>query len=360
MKTTTAPLIVCALAALCTTASASSVQADAGPKPARPVSDARAAPARFDSTPPPADHHMHVWSADARDALLRLMAAGSEGEPPQTPTFDGDQVVARLDSAGIDRGVLLSTAYFFGSPDVEFEDEYRRVREENDRVARQAAAHPDRLVAFFGVNPLADYAADEAERCASTPGCVGMKLQLSNSGVDLRNSGHVRELRDFFRRASELDLAIVIHLQTRREDYGRRDVEAFVDRVLPAAPDVTIQVAHMGGNSRFDSATVRAFDALADAMEEHPERMDDVFFDMGLVPFPEQRARGDTARRRTYRRWNRRFAEAVHRVGPDRVLFGTDYPEAQPDQYARRLRESLPLTSAEIRDLYDDRAPYLE
>ena len=350
MRITDVPVILAALLAPCTTF--------VSPSPAEAGADRETV--RSDSAAPPADHHMHVWSADARDALVRLMAAGREGEAPQIPTFDGDQVLAELDSAGIERGVLLSTAYFFGSPDVDFEDERRRVRRENDRVARQVAEHPDRLVAFFGVNPLADYAADEAERCASTPECVGMKLQLANSDVDLRNSGHVRELGDFFRRAGELDLAIIIHLQTRREDFGRRDVEAFVDEVIPAAPDVPVQVAHMGGDSRFDSATVRSFDALADAMEEHPERMDDVFFDMGLVPFPEQRARGDTARQRVYRRWNRRFAEAVRRVGPDRVVFGTDYPEARPGQYARRLRQSLPLTPSEIRDLFDDRAPYLE
>lgn len=350
ISVTDVPVVLATLLTLGTAlVSPSPVEAGADPEPVR-----------SDSVAPPADHHMHVWSADARDALLRLMAAGREGEPPQIPTFDGDQVLAELDSAGIERGVLLSTAYVFGSPDADFEDERRRVRRENDRVARQVAEHPDRLVAFFGVNPLADYAVDEAERCASTPECVGMKLQLANSDVDLRNSGHVRELRDFFRRAGELDLAIVIHLQTRREDFGRRDVEAFVDEVIPAAPDIPVQVAHMGGNSRFDSATVRSFDALADAMEEHPERMDDVYFDMGLVPFPEQRARGDTARQRIYRRWNRRFAEAVRRVGPDRVVFGTDYPEARPGQYARRLRQSLPLTPAEIQDLFDDRAPYLE
>ncbi len=354
MKMSTGYVLVAVLLAFCVTAASPSLPGgDVVPDPV-PES------ARSDSTSPPADHHMHVWSADARDALLRLMAADREAEPPEVPTFEGDQVVARLDSAGIERGVLLSTAYFFGSPDAGFEDEERRVRQENDRVARQVAAHPDRLVAFFGVNPLADYAVDETRRCAAAPECGGMKLQFQNSDVDLRNSGHVRELRSFFRRANELDLAIVVHLQTRRDDYGRRDVEAFVNEVLPAAPDIPVQVAHMGGNSRFDSATVRAFDALADAMEDHPDRMDDVFFDMGLVPFPEQRARGDTARQRMYRRWNRRFADAVRRVGPDRVVFGTDYPEAEPGPYARRLGRSLPMTEQEIRDLFDDRAPYLD
>lgn len=330
----------------------------AGGMPAASGGPAAGGGATADTVAPAADHHMHVWTADARDVLLRLMGRSTEGEPA-IPTFDGEQAAAELDSANIERGVLLSTAYFFGSPDLEIEDERQKVREENDWVARQAAARPDRLVAFFGVNPLADYAAAEAERCASVPECAGMKIQLANSDVDLRDPEDAARLRSFFATANDLGLPVIVHLQTRREDFGRPDVNAFVDQVLPAAPDIPIQVAHMGGDSRFDSATVRSFDALADALEDHPERTDDVFFDMGLVPFPPQRARGDTARQAIYRRWNRRFAEAVRRVGPDRVVFGTDYPEAKPGPYARRLRESLPLTDAEIRDLYDDAAPYL-
>lgn len=316
---------------------------------------------RADGSPviPPADHHMHVWSSAARDALVEMISAGREGPPPELPIFDGGDAAGRLDSAGIERGVLLSTAYLFGSPDLEVDDERRMVREENDWVARQAATHPERLVAFFGVNPLSGYAPEVVEHCVETEMCAGMKLQLANSDLDFHDPEDVGRLRAFFAELQERGLPVVIHLQTRRDGFGAAEVDVFVDEVLPAAPDVPVQVAHMGGNSRFDSATVRSFDALARAIEDHPRRMDDVFFDMGLVPFPPQRARGDTARQRVYRRWNRRFAEAVRRVGLDRVVFGTDYPEAKPGPYARRLRESLPLADSEIDDLYEDRAPYL-
>lgn len=308
---------------------------------------------------PPADHHMHVWSADGRDALVRLIAQGREGPAPELPTFHGSDVIARLDSAGTSTGVLLSTAYTFGSPDLDVAREREQVREENDWVARQAAEHPERLVAFFGVNPLVDYAADVIEHCTATPECVGMKLQLANSDIDFHDAGNVSSLQSFFSVLAEHELPVIVHLQTRTSDFGADEVNVFVDEVLPAAPNVPVQIAHMGGNSRFDSATVRSFDALVRAIRDHPQRMDGVFFDMGLVPFPPQRAQGDTARQKIYRRWNRRFAAAVREVGPDRVMFGTDYPEAKPGPYARRLRESLPLADSTITDLFDDRAPYL-
>lgn len=323
--------------------------------PAQPA-DAEAEP---DGAAPVADHHMHVWSGDARDALVRLLAERRGGKPPTLPVFDGGDAVARLDSAGIPTGVLLSTAYFFGSPDVDFADERRKTRAENDWVARQAGEFPDRLLAFFSVNPLTGYASGEVQHCARTPVCGGMKLHLANADFDFRDSTHVDRLRSFFRSCQAERLPVVIHLQTRNEDFGGEEVRVFVDRVLPAAPEIPVQVAHMGGNSRFDSATVRAFDALSRAIRDHPERMDDVYFDMALVPFPPQRARGDTARQNLYRRWNRRFAEAVREVGAERIVFGTDYPEARPGPYSRRLRQSLPLADSTILELYQNRAPYL-
>lgn len=327
--------------------------------PAAGVATAAGGGPAADPSAPAADHHMHVWSEEGRDMLLRLLEVLQDDPPQQVPAFGADQVVEQLDAAGIERGVLLSTAYFFGSPDVEVESERRKVLRENDWVAGQAARHPDRLVAFFGVNPLADYARDEAERCAATPECVGMKLHLANSDLDFHDADDVDRLRAVFATAGDLDLAVVVHLQTRDEDFGGDEVDTFVDEVLPAAPDVPVQVAHMGGSSDFDAPARRAVRAFARAFDEHPERTRNVFFDMGLVPRLPTRAQGDSARRKQYEEMNRRFVEAVRELGPDRVVFGTDFPEAQPATYVRGLREALDMTEEELADLFDDRAPYL-
>ncbi|MFW6079274.1 MAG: amidohydrolase family protein, partial [Gemmatimonadota bacterium] len=278
-----------------------------------------AADACRDTLPmPAADHHMHVWNEEGRDALVRLLGELRAGEPPAIPTFDGDQVAARLDSAGIDRGVLLSNAYLYGSPDVRFDDEYGQVRAQNDWVAGEAARHPDRLVAFFGVNPLADYAGTEVERCAEVSACLGIKLHFANSDVDLHDPEHVRRLRSVFARADARGLAIAVHLRTRREEFGEMEVEIFIDRVASAAPHVPIQVAHMGGSSGFDAATQRLFMAFAAQLEAHPERTRNIIFDMALVPMLLDAGRGGAAARERIETMNRRFAEAVRTVGPDR------------------------------------------
>jgi len=97
------------------------------------------------------------------------------------------EVLAALDSAGVARAAVLSSAYLFGMPDVGFENQQASVMAENDYVSREVAKHRERLVGFCSVNPLAEYAMSEVTRCSTLPGMVGLKLHFANSDVDLRN-----------------------------------------------------------------------------------------------------------------------------------------------------------------------------
>lgn len=318
-------------------------------------------PASLEPVVPPADHHVHLWSSDARDLLVRAQkAVGQEViAEEQARPLSAEDALAALDSAGIERGVLLSTAYFFGIPDVEVEDEYAKVRAENDYVGRQVEARPDRLVGFFSANPLADYAFDEMERLADHEAFAGLKLHLGNSDVSLRDSADVARLREVFGRANELDLAVVIHLGGRSESFGAPDAEAFVEEVLPAAPDVPIQVAHMGGPGGLGPGTRAAAGVFAAALEEHPERTRNLVFDLSGVPHPTYLARGDTALVRRIEQLNRAFVQTARGLGFDRVLYGSDWPAVPMARYLDGVREDLPLSDEEFRDLVDDPAPYL-
>ena len=311
---------------------------------------------------PPADHHMHAWTAEARAALAAVTSDTVAAPEPAADydTLDADNVIAVLDSAGVRYGVLLSVAYGYGAPDVRVAGEYRKVKEENDWVARQASAYPERLAAFFSVNPLAEYAVRETRRCATTRHCVGVKLHLANSDIDLRNPDEVAHLRDLFGIANELGLAVTIHLQTRREEYGAREVDAFIDHVLPAAPDIPVQVAHLGGNSLYDEATRRAVKAVTAALEDHPERMRNVFLDLAAVPVPEYLVSdGDSASLADVRTMNRRLAEGVQDIGLDRIVYATDWPVVSLPDYLAGTRRDLPLDRAKLRELIAGTAPYL-
>lgn len=341
----------------------------AGP-PADALPDARrgaggvgapAATGTADTLPrPPADHHVHVSSRDALDALLQIQEAVDQQviDPEKARPRDADDVIATLDSAGVRRGVLLSTAYMFGIPDVDFENERARVRAENDYVADQVRRRPDRLVGFCSVNPLADYALEEIDRCAGIPQLSGLKLHLANSDVSLRDSADLERLAAVFERADRHGLPIVIHLQNRAGDYGRRDVENFLERVLPAAPDVPVQVAHLGGNGGYGEDNAAAVEVFAEALRQRPDRTANLFFDLAASPIPVHRARGDSALLEQVRTINRMAAEGVRALGPDRIVYGSDWPAAS-GRYLEGIRASLPLPDSILADLLDDPAPYL-
>src|SRR5205085_3816070 len=107
-----------------------------------------------------------------------------------------------------------------------------------------------------GVNPLKDYAVAEVERCAVDPFLkAGLKLHFGNSDVDLDNAEHVQRLRRVFRAANDRRMAIVIHMHpsfTRQRPYGAKQARAFLDEVLPSAPDVPVQIAHLTGAGTYD------------------------------------------------------------------------------------------------------------
>src|SRR3954466_7728220 len=92
---------------------------------------------------PVIDYHQHLVSPAA--------AARSTTLPPMTAR----DLISALDSAGIERALLLSVAYQFANPNrPAVANEYEAVKAENDWNSGQAAQFPARLRAFCGVNPL--------------------------------------------------------------------------------------------------------------------------------------------------------------------------------------------------------------
>ncbi|HJQ12405.1 MAG TPA: amidohydrolase family protein [Gemmatimonadaceae bacterium] len=296
---------------------------------------------------PTADHHQHLFSPD----LAAILATSNPAFRPITAR----EVIANLDSAGIRKAVLLGTAYLYGSPSRNFPDEYARVRAENDWDAAQAALYPDRLIAFCGFNPLKDYALDEIERCSKDPRLNrGIKLHFGNSDVQVDNPHHVARLAQIFRAANAHHMAMVIHMRaslSRKRPYGAQQARIFLEQLLPSAPDVVVQVAHLAGTGPGydDPPADSAMAVLADAVQRGDPRTKNLWFDVTTVAdaktTPQQAAL---------------IAQRIRQVGVRRVLYGSDAAAAgnpKPRELWTAFRR-IPLTENEFGQIAHNVAPY--
>ena len=265
-------------------------------------------------------------------------------------------VIAHLDSAGIRRALLLSVAYIWGSPVRTVENEYAKVRAENDWTAAQAAEYPERLQAFCGFNPLEEYALGELERCARDSSLKGgIKLHFGNSDVRLENPAHVEQIRRVFQAANKHGMVIVVHLRANismKRPYGPPQARAFLEQLLPAAPDIPIQVAHLAGTGPGydDPPSDSVMAVLAAAVEKRDPRTRRLWFDVTSVVDREISAANAAL-----------VAKRIRQVGIDRILYGSDAAAggnlAPRENWAAFRR--LPLTDAEFRTIAENVAPYL-
>lgn len=297
---------------------------------------------------PRADHHQHLFSP----GIAALIAA--PGKAPQE--LDAQALVRLLDAAGIDKAALLSVAYMYGKPGRKVEDEYAKVRAENDWTAAQAARYPGRLVAFCSFNPLSDYALAELARCARTPGLSrGIKLHFGNADVQLELPEHARRLREVFAAANASRMAIVVHMRasvSKQRPYGAAQASVFLEKLLPAAPDVVVQVAHFAGTGPGydDPPSDAAMAVLAEAAERGDPRTRNLWFDIASMANGELTA-GQQAL----------LAKRIRQVGAGRVLYGSDAAlgdNLRPREAWAALR-GLPLTPDEVARIAANLAPYL-
>ena len=290
------------------------------------------------------DYHQHLLSP-------WVAALGS-----MPGSFTARDLIPLLDAAGVRRALVLSQAYQYGSPNrPAVPEEYKQVKRENDWTAHQAAEFSDRLRAFCGVDPLKPYAIAEIERCAKDPYLhYGLKLHFGNSDVDLDDPHHVNQLRRVFRTADEHGMAIVVHLHPsihKHRPYGAKEAKIFLSQVLPSAPNVSVQIAHLAGAGGFgDPAVDRALLVFISAIGKQDRRVAHVYFDIcGVAGSGEWESKKNL------------IAYRIRQIGVERILWGSDGAfggGVTPAQALESYRK-LPLTKDEFRTIDTNRAPYM-
>ncbi|HKF07057.1 MAG TPA: amidohydrolase family protein [Candidatus Sulfotelmatobacter sp.] len=315
---------------------------------------------------PVADHHAHLQSPAAARLLNEAARAHPEEADEQKPLTAND-LVSALDAAGIQRSTALSEAYLLGTDLVHVPDEAKVVNEENEWTLGQVRQYPTRLVGFCSVNPLRAYARAAIEHCEQIGLRGGLKLHLATAHFRFENAEHVRQLRDIFREANRLRMPVLIHLHPDDENWnGKSSAQIFLNQVLPEAPDVPVQVAHMVGWGGYDRSSDDALSAFADACEHRAPVCNRLYFDIsgtivpplapGATPHGELRYVYEVLK--SFPEGPARIAANARRIGLNRILFATDWPVFTPKDYIKTLRTRLPLTPADIDQIFRNTAPY--
>jgi len=293
---------------------------------------------------PSVDHHQHLFS----QTYVDFQASGLK-------TITAQNVIELLDKAGIQRAVLLSTAYSYGKPGKEPPDEYAKVKAENDWTAAQADLYPKRLIAFCSFNPLKEYALEELARCAKIPNLrYGIKLHFGNSDVQLENPEHFEKLKKVFQAANAQRMAIIVHLRasiSKKRPYGPEQARAFLE-LLSFAPDIPVQVAHLAsaGPGYDDPPAHSVIEVLADAIVKKDPRTRKLWFDVASIAFPTNSAEVSEL-----------LVKLIRKIGVKRILYGSDAAAGnnlQPREAWEAFRQ-LKLSKKEIKTIAGNVAPYL-
>ena len=226
------------------------------------------------------DVHCHAWPD-------RIAQRALSGRSPQLRR-QGDGTVgglrAAMQDAGVDQAVVLGIA-----------DEARHVDGVNRFVAAQKAAG---FLGFGTVHP--DLSVEENLAILSRHGIRGVKLHTLFQGFAL-DDRRMYELYEAF----GSQIAVIAHVGSGGDpEANRRGTPAMIRRIVQTFPELRLVCCHFGGYHRLDDAEAELLGL-------------DVYLETSWPPTLAEIA-------------PRRVKEIIGKHGADRIVFGSDWPMADP------------------------------
>ncbi len=196
-------------------------------------------------------------------------------------TMSAADCLSAMDAAGVDLAVVMTLTDLPGLNPRGLE-----------LVADACAEHPGRFLGFVRLNPgELGRSRDLLIRAVTELGFKGLKLHPVTT---LQHPGGQATI-ELVRQAGDLGVPVLFHC-------GDEPLSTplSVAQAAAACPEAVIILGHMGGYFHVDEAL--------DAAEQHPN----VVLETSAMPYPDK------------------IRAAVDRVGPERVVFGSDGPVSSP------------------------------
>ncbi|WP_242152740.1 amidohydrolase family protein [Sphingomonas sp. BAUL-RG-20F-R05-02] len=307
----------------------------------------------------------HILPVSVREAWASapppydpVSAIADGGETGERLADLGENRLAMMDEQGVDVQVLsLTTPGLHNLEPVRAVEEARRV---NDLIADACARHPSRFQGFAAL-PTADpdSAPRELERAVRE---LGLKGALLCGRTRERHLDHPA-LRPMLAKAAELGVPLFIHPQTPAPAVREANYSGVSERADLALAAFGLGWHYEAGLEWVRLAAAGVFDELPDLQIILGHWGEVVLFYLERTAAVISRALelgrplGDYARRNLYVTGSGMWSEPYLRrcldiVGPDRLLFSTDFPyQYRPGGEPRRFLETVDLDDATRRGL---------
>ena len=230
------------------------------------------------------DFHTHAFADSIAERAISSLEKNALSRAHTRGTLDG--LIEKMDICGVDKSVLLTIA----------------TKPAQQTVINNWAAQirSERILPFGSVHPEAEDALSELERIKAL-GLYGVKLHPEYQNFFV---GEER-MMPIYRKCAELRLPVIFHA-------GMDAVSPKVVRCMPeealkvhrSVPEMTMILAHFGGNCRWDE------------VEKHLVG-EDIYFD---IAYCGGRIPDKTAER------------IIRNHGSDRILFASDMPWQLPSE----------------------------
>lgn len=256
------------------------------------------------------DFHCHLYDKDVPSEryweYMAKVASKLSKKPiekvknwfPQQWDISGDLLIEDMNEAGIDKSVVLPLDLGLAKG---IGEALYSIEEENKLYAQAAANHPERIIAFVGVDPRRPEAIKLLEKGVNEWGAKGLKLMPS--------TGWYPDDKNFYplyQKAQELQIPVLFHsgpeLSPLLSKYSR---PVYIDEVAVDFPDLKIIIAHAGYCWWKEAAKIASFKP-------------NVYLDLAYWQ--------PKIAKRSLEEFYQPLRAMLDTMGTPKVLFGSDWP----------------------------------
>jgi predicted TIM-barrel fold metal-dependent hydrolase len=255
------------------------------------------------------DAHTHIFPEEMcrrrEDFFSDEPAFQALYDSPRSRLVGPEELLKNLEEVGVEAAVVSGFPW----------RQERLWRRQHEVILEAQRRWPRKIIGFCNVNPLDPAAPGEVERClaAGFRGVGELAWYLDDPGKDLEYFlTPLAELSQHFR------VPLMLHMNDPVGSHypGKAAIRLdAVYRLIQKFPEVIWILAHWGGGLPFYGLLKK----------EAPEVLQRVYFDTAASPY-------------LYRPAIYRLAAEM--VGPEKILFGSDYPLLSPQRYLEEMEEA--------------------